>query len=706
MEQTQDNSITTTGHLHSTVFFILVVLYYELLFHGYHFGLFNMNTINIILFSIAFGGGLSILTNLFPKRVNQILAIVITFLLGIIFIIQFLYYAVFGNYMSFVGTLQYTNQAADNFDTVLLNMQQNIPMMFLLLLPIILTSVLVWRIVDFEPRKWNISLALLGGCLAVYGISILVLKIQDNDTYSAFQMYSRYISVDMTVEKLGVCETLEVDIRKGIAGKLGKEDSLQFQQASNNATTNENPSDLEGGTKTTSTNTTQSTTEEATTEAPIDTSPNVMDIDFEQIAEESGNANVASLSEYFSSLEPTNKNEYTGMFEGYNVIWITAEGFSGYALESDLYPTLSMMAEEGFVFENYYSPLWYGSTLGGEYANLMGSMPKNGGYLSMSHAAHNGNAFPFTLGNQLQDLGYHTYAFHNNSYTYYDRNISHPALGYTWIANGSGLEEQCNEYGSVLWPQSDLVMVQDTFDTYTAEEPFHLYYLTVSGHVMYNFGGNAMAKKHQDLVTDLPYSETTKAYLACQYELELAVSELIKDLKANDMYDNTVIILAGDHVPYDSMEVLDELAGYELEDNFEAYKSNLIIWSGSMEEPVKVDKVCSSIDILPTVSNLLGLEYDSRLIIGQDILSDSDGLVMFANRSFITDDFSYNAYTGEVISSNGKTISDETLSDWKSYVANKFIAADGITEYNYYQYIERDSENHSNNHSNTNSESN
>ncbi|MBQ8148173.1 MAG: sulfatase-like hydrolase/transferase [Lachnospiraceae bacterium] len=676
MEQTQDNN-AVAGHLHSTIFFILVVLYYELLFHGYQFGLLNVNTINIIFFSIAIGGGISVFTNLFPKRVNQILGILITVLIGVIFIIQFLYFAVFRNYMSFFGTLQYANQAADNFDTVILNMQQNIPMMFLLTLPILLVAILAWKIIDFERRKWKFSFAILGGCLLLYGISLLVLKVQDKDTYSAWQMYQDYTSVDMTVEKIGVCETLIVDVREGILGKFGQEEELTFQPTQPEDTSSTEQANV----------TTEASTEEASTEAPIDTSPNVMDIDFEQIAEESGNSSVASLSEYFASLEPTNKNEYTGMFEGYNVIWITAEGFSGYALDSDLYPTLSMMAEEGFVFENYHSPLWYGSTLGGEYANLMGSMPKNGGYLSMSYSAQQGNAFPFTMGNQLQDLGYHTYAFHNNSYTYYDRHISHPALGYTWIANGSGLEEQCYENGSTLWPQSDLVMVQDTFDTYTAEEPFHLYYLTVSGHVVYSFGGNAMCQKHQDVVADLPYSETTKAYLACQYELELAVNEIIEELKANGLYDNTVIVLAGDHVPYNNMEVLDELAGYQLEDNFEAYESNLIIWSGSMEEPIHVDKVCSSIDILPTVSNLLGLEYDSRLIIGQDILSDSDGLVMFANRSFITDDFSYNASTGEVISTNGETISEETLSQWKSFVNNKFIAADGITNYNYYQYV-------------------
>ena len=191
----------------------------------------------------------------------------------------------------------------------------------------------------------------------------------------------------------------------------------------------------------------------------IDTSPNVLDLDFDAINDLAGNDAVSSLSEYFANIPPTKKNEYTGMFEGYNVIWITAEGFSGYALDSGLFPTLSKLADEGFVFENYYQPLWYGSTLGGEYANLMGSPTKNGSYLSMCRAADNENGMLFSMANTLKRLGYSCYGFHDNDYTYYDRNITHTALGYEWIASGNGLEYQTDENGQDMWPQSDLVMM-------------------------------------------------------------------------------------------------------------------------------------------------------------------------------------------------------------------------------------------------------
>lgn len=675
----------------TTVFFCILMIYYEFIFHACNFKINDGNMPVIILFSIVIGCFLSIFSNLFSPFINKAVTIFLVSVLSVYFAIQFIYHEVFNNYLSLAGTIKYGNQAVDNFATVLRNVKENIFIILLLVLPVIIVCVFIRKAFDFKRRKWWISLIMLASVCYMYFMTIIVLKSNDRSLYNSYQIYSEYTSADMAVEKLGVIEAFIVDTREGIKTAMGmNETDVVFQIVSTEYEA-ENDNDITDVNETTEAEEAGGSRDvfEPDAEEILDTSPNIINIDFNQISNDTSDDNIKALNDYFSSLTPTNKNEYTGMFEGYNLIWITAEGFSGYVLNSDLFPTLSMMAEEGFVFENYYSPLWYGSTLGGEYANLMGSMPKNGGYLSLSHAASLGNDFAFTMGNQLKRLGYSTIAYHNNSATYYDRDVSHPLLGYEWVANGTGLEAQINASGTTIWPQSDLVMIQDTFADYCQEEPFHIYYLTVSGHVEYNFSGNAMAVKNKDVVADLDYNETTKAYIACQYELEKAMEQLLTYLKNYDLYDNTVIVLAGDHVPYDNMEVLDDLAGYELEDNFEAYKSTLIIWSGSMEQPVKVDKVCSSIDILPTVSNLFGLEYDSRILIGQDILSDSSGLVMFNNRSFITDDFFYNSVTGAAVSNNGAEISEDIINNMKAYVANKFTAADSITELDYYKYIEQ-----------------
>ena len=108
-----------------------------------------------------------------------------------------------------------------------------------------------------------------------------------------------------------------------------------------------------------------------------------------------------------------------------------------------------------------------------------------------------------------------------------------------------------------------------------------------------------------------------------------------------------------------------------------------------MTNSVRVDKPCYSPDILPTVLNLMGLEYDSRMMVGRDILSDDPGLVIMQDGSFITDNYRYDAMSG-VISDNGRyDVSDIELDTKIALVANRFRLADAICELDYYSYIEQ-----------------
>ena len=102
------------------------------------------------------------------------------------------------------------------------------------------------------------------------------------------------------------------------------------------------------------------------------------DIPFEELIKKEGNEAIRSMHKYFSSVKPTKKNEYTGKFKGKNLILITAEGFSPYAVRKDITPTLYKMQEEGFKFNNFYTPTWGVSTSDGEYVACTGLLPKEG----------------------------------------------------------------------------------------------------------------------------------------------------------------------------------------------------------------------------------------------------------------------------------------------------------------------------------------
>ena len=358
-------------------------------------------------------------------------------------------------------------------------------------------------------------------------------------------------------------------------------------------------------------------------------------LDFSALAAQEEEEVLRKMDEYFGSREPSEKNEKTGIFAGKNLVFITAESFSDFAVSREYTPTLYKLQQEGFHFRNFYNPIWGVSTLDGEYVNCLGMIPKTGVW-SMKEAGQ--NSLPFALGNQFRKLGYVTKAYHDHSIYYYDRNLSHPNLGYDFDGQDGSFHFQDT------WPESDLEMMEKTVpDLLDAVEqagedtPFHVYYLTVSGHMDYTFQSHDIARKNEALVEDLPLSEACKVYMAANIELDRAMESLLDQLEKAGELEDTVIVLAGDHYPYGlTKEEISEFRGHEVDTTYELYESGLILWTPGMKAE-EVDKVCSNLDILPTISNLFGLEYDSRLLMGKDIFSEQEGLVVFEDKNWITE---------------------------------------------------------------------
>ena len=420
-------------------------------------------------------------------------------------------------------------------------------------------------------------------------------------------------------------------------------------------------------------------------QAPTVYEPNVLDIDFASLAESETNKQIKSMHLYFADREPTYKNEYTGLFEGKNLIFLTGEAFWIGAIHPTYTPTLYKLANEGFVFRNFYNPLWWYSTIDGEYAHCTGLIPSNQVNSSFKHTGKNKNSMYFCLGNMFATAGYPVTAYHNHTYTYYSRNLSHPNMGYNYYGVGNGLDVKTS------WPESDLEMMEKTIPQALAgPKPFHNYYMTVSGHMNYNFPGNAMAKKHKEAVADSGLSDPAAAYIACHMELDKALEYVLAELEAAGELENTVICMSGDHYPYglDDTGAIDELTAPGTEkDLIEKYRSTLILWCGSMEEPVVVEKPCSSIDVIPTLLNLFGLDYDSRIIIGRDILSTAPGLVTTNKKCFVTEQGKYYSTTDTFLPNEGVTVSEDYVTNTYKEVQRMFTYSDRILFNDYYRKL-------------------
>ncbi|MBP5330509.1 MAG: LTA synthase family protein, partial [Lachnospiraceae bacterium] len=533
-----------------------------------------------------------------------------------------------------------------------------------------------------------IRAALISFSMMLYAFMVYSLIFSGTGPNTPYDLYHKDFVLDLSVEKLGLITSAGLDVKNTL---FSSNDGTDIYE-----TDNMNLSDLNGFPSKEPASTpvpTLSPTPEPTrrpevsptptpvpspTPTPIDTSPNVLDIDFASLAEQEKNKEIKSLHEYFATSEPTKKNEYTGMFKGYNFIYLTCEAYSPWAVDENVTPTLYKLTHSGFVFTNYYNPVWYTSTSDGEYVECVGLLPYN----TNSFKRSKDNALPFCFGWQFLKLGYTCRAYHDHSYTYYGRDETHPNMGYVYKAKRKGLKI------TDTWPESDLEMMELTIPEFINDEHFHVYYMTVSGHLEYGFNDNFIARKNKDAVASLPYGEEGRAYIACHVELDKALEYLIEELDKAGKLDNTVIAFGADHYPYGlSDDSIDELAGEHVERNFELHRNNFVIWNSKIEEPIIIDKYSSSIDMMPTLSNLFGLEYDSRLFPGSDILSDAPALVIFGNQSFITDICKYNSKTHEVTMLADVELPEGYIDNVSKIVKNKFAISKNILLNDYYRYI-------------------
>ena len=274
--------------------------------------------------------------------------------------------------------------------------------------------------------------------------------------------------------------------------------------------------------------------------------------------------------------------------------------------------------------------------------------------------------------------GYHDYIG-----DFYNRNITHANMGYTFKAADSGLAMKID------WPSSDLEMMEASVDDYiNSGEPFHAYYMTFSGHYQYNWD-NAMSAKNRDAVKDLPYSEPVKAYIACNLELEYALEYLMQRLEEAGVADKTCIVLTNDHYPYGLTEdEYNELAGQTLDTTFEKYRNSFICYVPGLSENIVVDEYCSTADILPTLLNLFGVDYDSRLLAGTDVLSSGLHAAVLSDKSFLTKTFRYDAGTETVIPADeNTTVSDKLAEAYRLYVDSRFQLSGNILNSDYYAHV-------------------
>ena len=656
--------------------FLLGVIYYEELFLKVY--CFHTLTVEGVVFTFLFTLPMALLLGLLcggaSTRAGRLLLPLCTGLASLWVGTQVVYYHLFRAFLTIFSITKMAMVAQSFGEMAVGNVLSNWFPILMMVVPTVLSFVCRARLVpDTGPdavrgRRPRWAAMAAAAQLAAMGLVLLC----GGGRLSLRYIYYRAATPELEVRSFGVFTQTQLEIKRVLFG-IQPDELL----AANEPAPDKAPPDLEP------------TVPPGEAPPPPDYSVfapetvpgcHTLPIDFDALIANEEDEGLKQAHQWFSQREPTPENLWTGYFEGKNLIWIVAEGFSTLAMDPQRTPTLWKLSHQGFVFDNFYTPLWGLSTSDGEYVTTTGLIPKPGVW---SYSLSSENYMPFALGSQFRKEGYSTFAFHNYLYNYYDRDKSHPNMGYDYYALGQGLELE------ETWPLSDLEMMEKIVPMFINEEKFSVYCLTVSGHLTYTLDTNAMSVRHWDAVANLPYSEEVRCYLACQMELELAMESLLGQLEAAGKLDDTVIVLSADHYPYGlTDEQYSELLGHEVDPVFEIFQNTLILWSGDMEgTAVHVDKYCSSLDVMPTLSNLFGLDYDSRLIIGSDILSAEDPLVIFANYSFINGEGYYNSVLDQFTRWDGAAPNLEEVAGMVAEVQNRVAYSATILDTDYYRLV-------------------
>lgn len=654
--------------------FPLVLCYYESVFRiSTSGGFWHLSTLTMLLFSIAYGLLVYLpLSFIHSQKANRIVTAVGIGLLALPYLIEYFVYYQFKVFYDLNTVFGGASDALTGFsgDVVKMVFSWNgLLMLLLFLLPLILYLIFGKPLALRRPATARLRWIAAGVMVVSYGISLLLVLL--NPVYAP--IYTKEYNFQSAVGNFGLITGVGLDVHHLVIGDSG--DSFEKPAVTSPKPENTGPE--------------SSDAQLTQPEKPKEYGYNQLKLDFDRPTKEQ---RIKDLNAYVQSQQASHKNKYTGLFKGKNLVLISAEAFSHKVIDPQLTPTLYRLANKGIRFTDYYQPASAGTT-GGEYQNLFGMLPMQGGMSLKKTAAHY-NAT--TMGSQLNKLGYFGMAFHNNTYTYYDRHKTHVNLGYSngYMGYGNGMEK----YVKNRWPQSDMEMIDGTMPLYIDKQPFNVYYMSVSGHAGYGRDGNSMTAKNWDKVTHLPYSDPVKGYMAANLELEYALEHLVAKLEEKGIAEDTVICLTADHFPYGldkdgklgDMPYLSELYGLPVNNYFDRDRNALILWSGCLEkmDPIVVDTPTFSLDILPTLSNLFGVEFDSRLQPGRDVLSDAEPLVFNTHYDWKTAYGTYLASSGKFTPAPGvDSVPKDYVSSMKAIVRNKMRYCQWVLDTDYYRYL-------------------
>ena len=423
------------------------------------------------------------------------------------------------------------------------------------------------------------------------------------------------------------------------------------------------------------------------------------------------------FKEYFDNKPQEEKNDYTNIFEGKNIIAIHAESMQNFVLGMtfngiEVTPNLNKLASTGLYFDNFYTQVSIGTSSDTEFTFNTSLMPANIGTAF-------GNFFDkeyISVPKLLKEQGYYTFAMHGNNGDYWNRRTMHKNLGYDKLYAKDEFEID-EVIGLGLSDESFFRQaVQKLVKINEENEKFYGTFIMLTNHTPFSetdkYGQfdvniketvtNPETGETEEIV--YPYMEGTKLgnYLKSVHYADYALGVFFEELEKNGLLENTVIVLYGDHdarLPesdyvrlynYDKLNdsILSEDDPNYVDFNEYSYELNrkvpLIIWSKDRtEKSEKISYVMGMYDLMPTLGNMFG--FYNKYALGHDIFNiKENNIVVFPTGNWLTKDMYYNSQRGESYILGNAVISEEYIKKNTEYsdkllsVSNSILVFDLI----------------------------
>lgn len=311
-------------------------------------------------------------------------------------------------------------------------------------------------------------------------------------------------------------------------------------------------------------------------------------------------------------------NNYNGIFKGKNLIFVMMESMDDWMVNEKTTPTIYKMMQHGFNFINHYSPSYVtGETANTEFIANTGMYPSIN-KLSPNYAYVN-NSYPYSIGNLFKNDGYVVNSFHRSNGFIYNREVMHISLGYSKYHNYSdmGIDDQYLDLDSYI--------IRNGYDKIISNDKFMSFIITYSPHSPYTYE-KIECKTNLFEIKEI-YSDILDEEILCGYsaarETDNMFKLLLDKLEKDGLLDDTIIVAFSDHP---NKVVMNS------EETEKLNKTTFFIYSSEMNSN-QIDTITSSINILPTIINLFGIDND-YLYTGYDALNTSEEYIIFRDYTY------------------------------------------------------------------------